>query len=205
MSWTQVEWDAFATLIEEGWPGEFDDAARKAWRVLLDSLEPERAIECLRRLLLEGHTFRPSVSEFLAAARRDPARPTWDEAYILIRRAMRQQSRNVRARSEPLMIRARCQVMQDWLGWISPFVAGFTAQQTFARLTQLPLDDPAWGQKTRRDLERAYDRYCETSDAREVAVIASGHPGELGRLDPLTALGLNKPKPEQLREGAALI
>lgn len=84
MTWTVDEWDAFCGLVEEAWPGSFDDAAARSWRFLLDPLEPQMAAGGLRRLLLEGHKFRPSASEFLAAARSDPSAPTFDEAYHLI-------------------------------------------------------------------------------------------------------------------------
>jgi hypothetical protein len=72
MTWADPQWVAFCALLEEAWPGEFDDHSRTAWRVLLDPLDPAAAVEGLRRLLLEGHRFRPSVSEVLAAAGHDP-------------------------------------------------------------------------------------------------------------------------------------
>jgi hypothetical protein len=197
------DWRDVGTVLLGSWPSQVASWGREAIAAYVAELQargmtPDQAIVVFRS---SDERFPPSAAEAASAARRDVGRPTWDEAYILIRRAMRQHTPNGRYDSERQILAARHQRMQDWLAGVNSFVAGFTAQQTFSRLTQLPLDDPEWGEKTKRDLERAYDRYRETSDSREVALIASGHPGELGRLDPLAALELAKPA--QLPERAA--
>ena len=84
MPWDDTTWDAFCAIVAEAWPGTFDDAAAASWRVLLDPMQPQIAIEAIRRLMFEGHKFRPSASEVLAAARRDPSKPTFDEAYQML-------------------------------------------------------------------------------------------------------------------------
>lgn len=172
MTWEPQEWDAFCSLLEEGWPGVFSESTAEAWRVLLDATPPQTAVTALRRLLLEGRRFRPSVSELLAATRHDPSRPTFDEALVLIRRALTATFGE-----------------RDALERLShPLVRSFVQRQGVDRLRMFPLDDPVWGEKHRRDLEGAWDRHVEAFDGREIAALASGS-GDLRRLDPLAPRG----------------
>jgi hypothetical protein len=69
-------------------------------------------------------------------------------------------------------------------------VRAFVERQGIDRLRGLQLADPDWGEKRRADLERAYNEHVEAFDGREVAALASGGRGELARLDPLAALGV---------------
>lgn len=177
MSWTPPQWDAFAALVAAAWPGAFDEATRAAWRILLDDLEPDVAAAVLKRLVIEGHTFRPSASEFYAATRRDPSRPTFDEALVLIRRALTATVETAGA-----------------LGRLAgqPLVRAFLERQGVARVRMLPLDCPDWGEKTRRELREGWDRHVEAFEGREVAALASGRADGLRQLDPLTALGVDQ-------------
>ena len=171
MTWAPEEWDRFCALLKASWAGEFGTADRKAWRILLDDVKPESAIVALKRLLYSGRKFypRPAVADLLAELRVDPLTPTFDEAYPVIYRAA--------ATGE--------------LPASHPLIAGFIELQTVKRLGQLPLDDPDWGEKTRRDLEAAWDRHCESWDGRQVAVLASGGSG-MRQLDPLASLRLDQ-------------
>lgn len=166
MTWTVEEWDRFAILVEEGWPGEFSDAASLAWRAMLDDVEPQAAVRTLKELLLRGSRFRPSLSEFLAAVRFDPSMPTFEEAYSLIYRALRDEP----ARTDNRLVAA--------------FIMRFGEQ----RLRMLPVDDPTWGEKHRRDLREAWERHVDAWDGRERAAVAAG--GEPRQLDPLASLRL---------------
>jgi hypothetical protein len=171
MRWTDEQWTTFCALLEEWWPGDFDGAARAAWRVALDGMEPEAASETAQRMLLQGRRFRPSVSEFLTDARQDPSRPTFDETLVLLRRAMKA--------ADP------AERLGEW-----PIIAAFVERQGWDRLRNLPLDDPDWGEKTRRELREAWDRHVEAFDGREVAALASGDRDGLRQLDPLASLGV---------------
>lgn len=193
MTWTTTEWDAYAALLAEGWPGEFTDAASSAYRVLLDGVPPQQAAEALRRLLHEGHRFRPSASELLAAARHDPSQPTWAEAYQLIYgrggvlgarpTVSPWGSEGERRRLCDAAAAARSARMH-------PLIGGFCRAQGLSYLRSLSVDCPDWGTKHRRDLERAWDAYVAAADGRQVAALAAG-TGRAGlrRLDPLGALG----------------
>lgn len=171
-AWTDRQWDVFCSLIDEGWHGTFSDETADAWRILLDGIEPEAAVRGLRVLLHEGRPHRPSASEVLAAARRDPSRPTFDEAYRL-------------------MFGPGGCVLGPNGGHVAvhPLVSAFVLRQGHDRLRQLPLDDPDYGHLTRRDLRQAWDAHVVAFEGREVAVAALGQGGgDLRQLDPLTVL-----------------
>jgi hypothetical protein len=173
MMWTDNQWETFCALLGQWWPGEFGPAARAAWKVALGDVEPEPAGVALKRLLLEGRKFRPSASEFLAALRDDPSQPTFDEALILIRRAL-----------------SRSSTRSEALGQLEnhPLIASFVDRQGVDRLRLLPIDDPEWGPKHRADLQRAWDAHVEVFDYREIAALASGGRRELSQFDPLAFL-----------------
>lgn len=202
MIWTDEHWDAFCALVEEAWPGDFDDHTRAAWRILLDPLGPQQAITAVPLLLLEGHHFRPSASEFLAAARRDPSRPTFAEAYQLIYAA----PRGVLAARPDVLVFADAGARDaayraaalERAGELHPLVHSFVVRQGVERLRTLPTCDPQWGEKCRADLQREWDAHVETFDGREVAALASGERRSLGmrRFDPLAALGVPRDRPE---------
>ena len=176
MKWTKEQWTTFCALLEEWWPGDFDDAARAAWRVALDGMEPDLASETAQRMLLQGRKWRPSVSEFLADARKDPSQPTFDETLILLRKAMKA--------ADPF----------ERLGREHPLIGSFVQRQGWDRLRLLPLDDPDWGEKTRRELEAKWVEHCDTTDHREVASLASGDRDGPRKLDPLSSLGIEQPR-----------
>lgn len=215
MTWTDVHWDAFCTLVEEAWHGEFDDHARTSWRILLDAVAPAAASEGLRRLLLEGHQHRPAVSVLLAAIRRDPSAPTFTEAIRLIlgpggvlaaRHSIRgpfvddpddvEDPRTAATKRRE----AERTAMQQRLDATHPLVAAFFVRTDPDRLNRMPLDDPDWGEKVRRDLEREWDQHVAAFDGREVAALAAGRRNELAPFDPLAALGL-RPRRGELEEG----
>lgn len=169
MTWTDEQWNAFCALIAGGWGGDFADSERAAYRVLLDRIEPQAAIVAVRELVLSGREFypRPTASDIAACAHADPSVPTFDEMLILIRRAAKRDGAQDEALAHPL-------------------VASFVARQGWDRLRLLPIDDPEWGEKHRRDLYGAWERHCESQEHREVAALAAG--GGLRQLDPLHAL-----------------
>jgi hypothetical protein len=173
-AWTDEQWAVFCACIAEWWPGEFTDGARSAWRIALDAVDPATAMLTAKQLLHSGEKFRPSCSSFLFAVRRDPSRPTFDEALLLIRRALMATYTDGEAieRLSP-----------------QPLVAAFASRQGVARLRTLPIDDPDWGEKTRRELREAWDRHVDAFDGREIAAIASGS-SDLRQLDPLASLQL---------------
>lgn len=171
--WTDDQWTTFCALLEEWWPGDFDESARAAWRVALDGTAPADVSRAAQVLLLKGNRFRPSASEFLAELRRDPSALTFDEALILIRRAL-----------------GRSYTVQEAMDELAsyPVVQSFAFRQGVDRLRLLPIDDPEWGEKHRRTLDDAWQRHVETTDDREIGALVEG--GSLRQLDPLASLRL---------------
>lgn len=176
MTWTEDKWAALFDLLDNGWPGELTEDAAAAYRTLLDGLEPETVVTGLRRLLVQGQRFRPSAAELIGASRKDPSRPTFDEAYRL-------------------MFGPGGAAMRDPRDGIHPLVVSFVQRQGAERLRTLPLEDPEWGEKHRRDLEQAWNRHTEAMEGRETAALASG--GDLRKLDPLAGIALPKQLPKE--------
>jgi hypothetical protein len=208
-AWSDLEWEGFCALLEEAWPGEFDDAARASWRLLLDGIEPAAASEGLRRMLFSGQRFRPSVSEFLAAVRADPSEPTFDEAVQLIRRALKAPGYRERLRERQRETGStfvstddedelRKDAIRGALEQMHPRVRGFVATQGVERLHRMlgQVEGEEWGEKHRADLRADWERHVESGEQRELAAIASGGRVGLRELDPLAALGLPRPAGE---------
>jgi hypothetical protein len=165
-------WDAIGYLLENGWPGEFDDGAQAAYRTLLDGYQPEQIVAALRSLVRRGGRFRPSVSEIAAELNADPGRPTWSEAYRLL---FGQRGFLTVRPEEAALRRANDR---------HPLLAAFIRQEGYERLTMLPVHDPDWGEKTRRDLERAWERLEERADHRAAAGMAIDAVGRRQQIGP---------------------
>lgn len=201
MSWDSETWDAFCGLIDEAWPGTFDDQAANSWRVLLDGTDPADAVAAMRRLLLRGQRFRPSVSELLGELRADPSKPTFEEAFALIfgprgvLAARPTANGPVTFASEADRAARQNQAALDRANEMHPLVAAFVARQGVGRLRELQVEDPDYGELRRKELRDAWDRHLEATDGRDVAALAVGDRSELGmrRFDPLAALGLERP------------
>lgn len=182
MSWSGEQWDTFAALLDRGWPGDLADGAEAAYRTLLDDVPPEAAVQGLRRLLYAGHKWRPSAAELIAAAREDPTRPTFAEAYAL-------------------MFGTRGATSDDPRDGIHPLVTSFVRRHGASRLRLIPFDDPDWGEKHRRDLERDWQAHLSAMEGRETAALASGD-GEPRQLDPLGMANLLPPDLDRRTLGA---
>lgn len=203
MSWTRDEWDSFVHLLAEAWHGEFTDETADAWRLLLGDLDPRHALATLRRLLDEGRPHRPSVSEFRAAVRADPGRPTFGEAFQLLygpRGILRARPAKQVYGDAGEQRRAEAEAAVERAAELHPLVGGFVRAEGLQRLRLLGVDDPDWGGARRRDLERAWDGYVQANEGREVAALTAGTGREgLRRLDPLA--GLDPPQVRELPEG----
>lgn len=179
MTWTDSTWDAFVALLEGWWPGEFAEESADAWRLALDDTDPQAAITGLKALLHQGRKFRPSASELLAELRSDPSQPTWDEAYHLIY-----------GRKGILAAWSDKERQAQRLAAAHPLVRSFVERQTIERLMSIPVEEPDWGAKHRKDLEGKWNAHVEAMDGREIAALASGSRDGLRQLDPLGSLAL---------------
>jgi hypothetical protein len=191
-----TEWEQLCSLIEEAWPGEFDDQAARAWRLLLDGFAATDIVAALKGLLARGGTFRPSVAEIIAEIRRDPGRPTFAEAFTLIygRGGVITARTHVRKASWEAGERDR---LNDEAAWeraaeLHPLIGAFVRTQGLERLRSLDFDDPEYGAARRKLLADEWEAFVDVNETRDVAELVAGRRGEpggkLGRFDPLRAL-----------------
>lgn len=209
-AWDTETWDAFCSLIEEGWPGTFDAAAADSWRVLLDGVPPGDAVAAMRRLLFAGQRFRPSASELLSELRNDPSAPTFEEAYRLIfgpagvLAARPGTGGPVTFNSEAERRAASNQAALDRANTFHPLVATFVARQGVGHLRSLGVDDPDYGDLRRKELRESWDRHVTAMDGRDVAALAAGHDRSalgLRKFDPLAALSHIAPDQPAIEAG----
>jgi hypothetical protein len=195
------EWETLSLLIEEAWPGEFDDSAAKAWRVLLDDFDGRQVLLAIKLLVTRGGTFRPSVAEIVAEIRRDPGKPTWSEAAMLIfgkggiLKARTQRTKGSWDAGE--REKADDEAAWERAAVLHPLAAAFVRLEGLSRLREVAVDltDPQYGEATRKRLGESWERFCEANEHRDVAALVSGRRGEgLGKLDPLAALGRRAPE-----------
>lgn len=189
----KADWKSVGTVLLGSWPAQVAAWGREGIAAYVSELQarglsPEIAVGGLRSW--DGK-WPPAAGELAAFLRRDRDALTFDEALRSILWVLRAPvvwgieggSTFVSAEDEQ---RARTEAIRGRLGTVHPLVRSFVETRGIDQLSRLPLDDPEWGLKHRRDLERAWDGHVDTMDHREVARIASG--GGLGKLDPLVSL-----------------
>jgi hypothetical protein len=195
---TRDDWSIIAGLIDEWWPGEFSQSAEHAWHVALDGYEAEQVTIALRALLARGGTFRPSVAQVVAEIRRDPSKPTFDEALVLIQRALRAWNSPLRGdfANEAEMLKAREQHVIGSAQGVHPLAAAFIHRRGIRQLQKeiAELGDEEYGSLRRRDLQQAWEAHLEAFEGREISALAAGRRDGLRQLDPLAALGIAAPK-----------
>lgn len=177
------EWDTLCLLIEEGWPGEFTDAAAKAWRVFLDDYDAGQVLAAVKILVARGGRFRPSVAEVAAQIRQDPSAPTFEEAYALIY-----------SPKGILWGRSNGAAKEFAQRGVHPLVGSFAVRYGIERLRMLEVDHETYGSVKRKELRDAWDRHLEASEGRDLAALMAPREKSLGRLDPLAALGASRPE-----------
>jgi hypothetical protein len=208
---TDQEWESICFLVEEWWPpspaeGEFDEHRRRSWRLALDGFEADAIAQAIKALLIAGGKWRPRVAEVIGQLRKDPSKPTFEEAYQLIygsRGVLRAQPIVSIFPSESDRARAYAQAAKDRVAGMHPLVAAFVSRYGVDRLRNLEVDHLDYGDLKRRELREAWERHCEALDGRNIAALAAGRRGEIGRLDPLAALGGGPaPEPAQIAGGS---
>lgn len=181
MTWTDDTWRAFHSLLEEGWPGEFDTAQSNAYLVLLDDIDPVRAARAVKALLRTSK-WRPSAAEIVQACQADHRRPTFDEAFhILFEHA-----------HSPLKARSTGEAVQRAMSF-HPLIARFVQVMGRDRLAYMEVFDPDYGRVRRQELRTTWAEIDETTRGRDIAAMVAGsgeRHGQLGRFDPLRALGV---------------
>lgn len=185
------DWTAIAGLLDKAWKGSLDTDAAEVYRTFLDDYDPRVIVAALRRLQRTGCPYLPAVAEIVALVDPSPPQPTFDEALRLIATVHRARPPYP---GHAITSDETTAAKQARLRELPPVVQAFVDRQGLDRLANLPLDDPQWGEKHRRDLEHAWDRHIEADGDREIAALASGGRGELARLHPLASL--TSPRPQ---------
>lgn len=204
MSMSSDEWETVCLLIDQGWTGEFTDAQAAAWRVFLADYTADQVLAALKALVARGGRFRPSVAEVVAQIRSDPSRPTFDEALVLIRHALRAYNLPLVGdyANEAQMIRARHRRVRERAEDLHPLVAAFLARRDIGRLMDEVAElDGEYGPVRRRELEAAWEAHVVACEGRDVAALVAPRRGGLARLDPLAALNAPPPDRPQIEAG----
>lgn len=181
-------------IVEETLMMAFPDTERNQWdparsmrayRVILGGVTPGAVLIALRKIALEnGGKWRPSAGEILHVLGEDPERPTFEDMLAALKAACKY----------PRGVRRDARAERE-----HPLVAGFLLPR-LERLAMLRIEDDEYGELRRRDLRREWDSWCEAQEGRERHVLAGGRRNELGRLDPLRALGI-RPVAGELEQG----
>jgi hypothetical protein len=196
------EWQTISMLLDKGfkWREPFGEAHAATYRVLLDGYDAEQIAGALRKLIARGQVFGPTPGELVALINEDPSQPTPEEAYQMIYGrggVMRARLKpGASYASEAQMLGARDQVRLERAQEIHPLLGAFVERFGVHRLAMLEVDDPEYGELRRKEVREAWVRHCEAFAGREVAAIASGRRSGLGKLDPLSALGVPRPELE---------
>lgn len=206
------EWTLIAGVLEECWPGEWTERTGPAYRLLLDTYSPEAVVTALRKIALRPATFkrRPSAQDILSTLEEDPDRPTFEMMLEGLGRVLRarpvkrvfyaEEEEDRLVSAEEMKRRAVREASGLAAGKEHPLVASFILTR-LDRLALLQLEDPDYGELRRKELREEWDRFVGAREGRERHLLAGGRRGELGRLEPLKAIGAVRPELEAGEHG----
>lgn len=187
-------WNEVGQALVGSWPSQVSMWGRDGIAAYLAELEArgvtfEAALVAIRSCGAE-QKFPPSAPELAALARRDPSRPTFEEAYRLIYGAGGVLNAPVRYTGGPIIDRdaKKEDAMRARMADIHPLVASFIERFGLGRLQALEIDHDVYGEANRKQLREAWDRHVEAIEGREIAAIASGRRDGLRGFDPLQAI-----------------
>jgi len=168
------DWARVATALLGSWPSQVASWGKEAIAAYAAELEArgvsaDAALVAIRSCPAE-QKFPPSAPELAALARRDPSRPTFDEAFQMIY-----------GPGGVFGVKRRDVV-------VSPWVLAFVDRCGRERLRLLEVEHDDYGGLKRQELRHSWEQFLEANDGRELAAIAQGRRGELGRFDPLRTL-----------------
>lgn len=198
---TGTSWHQVGRSLLGSWPDRIAAWGEEGIAAYVTELEargvtPEQALTAIRSCPA-GQNFPPSAPELAGLAHKDPSAPTFIEAYRLIfghKGILAAKPAEKWFADQGEMGRAYRQAQRDRAGEMHPLVASFVERYGYARLEDLELNDPEYGDAKRRELERQWDEHCEATEGRDLAALALPRgDGGLRRLDPLSALGLDRP------------
>lgn len=185
-------WDQVASVLLGSWPAQVSSWSREAINAYVGELRarglsPEHAIAGIR-----GHAgaFPPAAGEIASNAVREPAVPTFVEAFHMLFGYDVRGGRGVLwERAQPGGSRGHAQVKRAYE--LHSLLGEFVESYGLARLSLLEVDHEEHGGLVRRDLERAWDAFVEAAHHRRLDELAPGSAGPAPRkLDAVRALGI---------------
>jgi hypothetical protein len=194
----QTDWIAVARALLGSWPERVGMWGEDGIAAFIEELQARgvttgAALAAIRSCD-EHQRFPPSAPELAALARRDPSAPTFAESYNAIygpRGVLRARppyqdggwsGNELQAASDELALKRADQCHQ--------LLGAFVRAYGLERLRLLEVDDPDYGEIRRKELRADFEQYVAANEHRELAALAAGRRGSLGRLDPHAALGL---------------
>lgn len=151
-------------------------------------IDPDAALIAIRTYDPDAD-FPPSAAKLAQQARKDPSRPTAEEAIRLVQHILAARTKewrtiwrgDDRAKADEWAMIERAEESH-------PLVAAFVANQGLSRLRALDLSDGAEPWDRKRFVE-AWEAFVQASEGRAVASLVAGRgSGELGRLEPLSVI-----------------
>lgn len=210
MSWSAEEQRGIKRALLGSWPGTITQWGKDAFAAYIGELEA-RGLDAGSVLLAvrtwpAGSDFPPSAPNLAAQARKDPSVPTFEEALELIRVCLKART-TVRKTFWELGEREKCDdiaaATRSLKPDIHPYIPAFMARQGGpSRIRSMDLWDEGneHREPRRKALQVRWEEFCDVHENREVAALASGQRrGEIGKLDPLAALG--RPAAGQIEAG----
>jgi hypothetical protein len=157
---TDDEWEVIASILENGYPGSpWTQTASRAYRVLLSDYSTEQIIAALKVYnRVSGPGFRPSAKDIVQTIVKPVKRLSWPEIELWLVGDGTNRGVISGSWTQEQIVGAAAQV--------DPVLASYVAARGVAGLAMIPFDDPEWGGKHRRDLQKDYERFCEGADER---------------------------------------
>lgn len=168
---TDDEWSGIAFLLENAWPGDFDDNRRAAYRVFLGDYEPAQVVLAIKKLSHGGGRFMPSAAEIVKAVDdlQEQTPPDFSIAYRWLVKAIRRGSRL----GGPFSARERAAVA--FLEEHDMAIVGrFMQAETYQKLALTEFDDPEYGAVRLRELEFRWKEFVGVAKERMERGLALG-------------------------------
>lgn len=177
------------TILDGAFPGEFTPGDERAYLFMLGDFPVERVMAALKAW---RKTWRPAASELLAMMEPDRAgTPTFEELLVLLDSALYVHVRGRFADEAERAAAVRAE-RQRRLAEMHPLAAHFIDRHG-RRFEGVSFHDEEDGKWRRKELREAWGAHCVAMEGRQLAALASGRgDGELGQLDPLAALGMER-------------
>lgn len=154
------EWDAVASVLENGYPGSpWTASTSRAYRILLSDFSAMQIIDALKVYnRVEGKGFRPSAKDLVQTIVKNVQKLSWPEVEFWLIGDGKTRGVISGSWTQEQVVGAAAQV--------DPILASFVASRGIAGLAMIPFDDPEWGGKYRRDLQRDYEKFSGDAEER---------------------------------------